>query len=95
MSRIDTIEEEKFLKSCRGRERLEYLLRDTTKNKERWLSGRKQHPAKMLGSQGPRGFESHPLRKINITFVAMFCFVEGVNELLHSRWDSNAGACSE
>ena len=31
VSRIDAIEEEKFLKSGRGRERLEYLLRDTTK----------------------------------------------------------------
>ena len=30
---------------------------------ERWLSGRKRHRAKVLGSQGPRGFESHRLRK--------------------------------
>lgn len=31
---------------------------------ERCLSGRKGHPAKVLGSKGSRGFESLPLRKI-------------------------------
>lgn len=30
---------------------------------ERWLSGLKQHPAKVLSSQGLREFESLPLRK--------------------------------
>ncbi len=30
---------------------------------ERWLSGLKQQPAKLLGEQSPRGFESLPLRQ--------------------------------
>ncbi len=35
---------------------------------ETWLSGRKRHRAKVLGSQGPHGFESPRLRmKMNLT----------------------------
>ena len=33
-------------------------------NLEGWPSGSRRRPAKALGSQGPRGFESHSLRYI-------------------------------
>ena len=33
---------------------------------ERWLSGRKRHPAKVLFGQPDRGFESLPLRQDNL-----------------------------
>lgn len=34
---------------------------------ETWLSGLKRHRAKVLGSKGPREFESHRLRFYNDT----------------------------
>jgi hypothetical protein len=37
---------------------------------ERWLSGRKRHAANVLGEQSPRGFESHPLRNLEIWNIA-------------------------
>lgn len=44
------------------------LHRDNVLILETWLSGRKRHRAKVLGSQGPHGFESHRLRmKMNLS----------------------------
>jgi two-component system, OmpR family, sensor histidine kinase VicK len=46
---------------------------------ERWLSGRKRHPAKMLyPHKGYRGFESLSLRKKASLFVRLFLFLGGI-----------------
>ncbi len=56
-----------------------------TKNKERWLSGRKRLTANEVGINVPRGFKSHSLRNKNrpVSGVYFCCLV--------SWWDLNWG----
>lgn len=57
---------------------------------ERWLSGLKRHPAKVLASFGARRFESSPLRLIIVIMIEHISNEDEQKQVrgIYSRWES-------
>ena len=57
-------------------------------NLEGWPSGSRRRPAKALGSQGPRGFESHSLRWSSASRGGRVCEGRMAERLKAHDWKS-------